>query len=68
MAMYRVTYRSMTASYGPNFIEAEDEFHAKRIFAGTAFSRSEFDCIHAEEISTADIQRALRANSHGEDD
>jgi len=51
MAIYRVFYQSMTARYGPRFIEAETEHEARRKFAGTAFSRREYPLIHVRRAS-----------------
>lgn len=63
MAIYKVTYRSMTASYGPRYIEADDEYEAKQKFAGTAFSRNEIGLMHARELSSSEIKSALDKNS-----
>lgn len=63
MAIYRVAYASMTARYGPSYIPAESELEAKRIFAGTAFSSSEFGCITAREVTEQEMTRALRQQS-----
>jgi len=63
MPFYRVTYSSMTAQYGPSFIEAEDEYHAKRIFAqhgGFSVGEQAF-CMTAREVSSKEIAEALRA-------
>jgi hypothetical protein len=57
MAIYRVTYASITARYGPSFIEADSEQAAKRQFAGTAFSAGEMGCITAREVSVREMQR-----------
>lgn len=59
MAMYRVTYQSMTATYGPSFIEAKSEQAAKEIFASKAFSRSEMSLMRARLCTSAEIRRAL---------
>ena len=59
--MYRVTYQSMTAFYGPSFIEAETEYEARERFAGNAFSKGEMSLIKASPVSERDIARALRA-------
>lgn len=56
---WRVTYHSMTASYGPSFIEAEDEHEAKRKFAKGAFSKGEMSLIKATPVSSRDITEAL---------
>jgi hypothetical protein len=63
MPMFRVTYASMTAHYGPSFIEAADEQEAKRKFAGTAFTKGELGCITAREVSTKEMQRALQLDA-----
>lgn len=58
--IYRVTYQSMTAFYGPSFVEADSEYEARRKFAGTAFSAGEMALIKARQISSSELQRALR--------
>lgn len=58
--IYRVTYSSMTAHYGPSFIEAASEYEARRKFAGTAFSKGEMSLIKATAVSATEIKRALR--------
>ena len=58
MAMYRVWYTSMTASYGPCFISADSAEEARRIFAGQTF-RNEMSLISATEVSALDVERAL---------
>jgi hypothetical protein len=58
--IYRVTYQSMTAFYGPSFIEAEDEYEAKRRFARSAFSQGEMSLIKATPVSASEIASALR--------
>ena len=60
MAMYRVWYTSMTASYGPCFISADSAEEARRIFAGQAF-RNEMALISATEVSALEVERALAA-------
>lgn len=60
MPIYKVSYGSMSATYGPNFIEASSEDEARKIFAGTAFSRGEMPLIHAREVSNEEIKRALQ--------
>lgn len=57
--IYRVTYQSMTAFYGPSFIEAEDEYEAKRKFAKGAFSQGEMSLIKARPVSSGEMRRAL---------
>ena len=61
--IYRVTYQSMTAFYGPKFIEAEDEHQAKRMFANGAFSKGEMSLITARPSS---LQEAMRAAKESE--
>lgn len=58
--IYRVTYQSMTAFYGPSFIEAKSEYEARRKFAGFAFSQGEMSLIRAVPVSTRDLQCALK--------
>lgn len=57
--IYRVRYSSMTASYGPSFIEADDEHEAKRKFAKGAFSAGEMSLITARPVSSEEMRRAL---------
>lgn len=59
--MFRVRYSSMTASYGPRFIEAESEQQAKRIFARGAFSEREMSLIKATPVGADEVAAALRA-------
>lgn len=47
---YKVMYQSMTATYGPRIIEADNEYDAKRIFAGTAFRKEEYGLIKVKKI------------------
>lgn len=58
--IYRVTYQSMTAFYGPSYIEADDEHEAKRKFARGAFSQGEMSLIRARPVSADEMRRALR--------
>jgi len=60
MAIYSVSYGSMTAHYGPSIIEADSEDEARRKFGGGAFSQRERCLISAREISTKEITSALR--------
>ena len=57
--IYRVVYRSMTAFYGPSFIEAEDEFQAMQIFA----RRGDFQmgCVEARKVSSEEIRKTLNS-------
>ena len=57
--IYRVTYSSMSASYGPTYVEAENEYEAKRKFGGTAFRREEYALMTARPVSSREIERAL---------
>jgi hypothetical protein len=61
--IYRVTYQSMTAFYGPSFIEADDEYEAKRKFAKGAFSQGEMSLITAKPVPASEVAAALR--EHG---
>ena len=60
MALYKVSYRSMTATYGPSFIEANSPEEAKIKFGGSAFTAGERAfCMTAKEVSVKEIQQAL---------
>lgn len=60
MAIYRVFYSSMTATYGPRFIEAESPGEAKRKF-GNCFTEGERAiCMTAREVSASEIAREIR--------
>ena len=59
--IYRVTYQSMTAFYGPSYIEAEDAYDAKRKFAKGAFSKGEMSLISAQPVSASEVAAALRS-------
>lgn len=64
--MYKVSYCSMTASYGPSYIEANSEHEAKLKF-GSCFSAGERAvCMSARPISESEIKRALN-KLHNED-
>ena len=58
--IYRVRYSSMTASYGPAFIEADSEQEAKRKFAKGAFSAGEMTLITATPATIREVQDAAR--------
>lgn len=58
--IFRVTYQSMTAFYGPSFIEADDAEEAKRKFARGAFSKGEMSLITAREVSARELAAAMR--------
>lgn len=60
MPIYKVTYQSMTATYGPSFIEADSEDEARYKFAGGAFSQREMPLMRAREVSAKEIAQALR--------
>ncbi len=61
MGIYRVTYQSMTAFYGPAFIEADDEDEARRLFAAKgSFSKREMSLIKARIASIRDVQQAAQ--------
>ena len=64
--IYRVTYQSMTARYGPNYIEANSEYEAKKKFAGNAFTAGEFSLITARQVSLNEMRSEMRSNA--EDD
>jgi hypothetical protein len=55
MSIYRVTYRSLTAFYGPKFIEADSAAEAKRKFAKGAFSQDEMVLIEAKPATVNDV-------------
>jgi len=57
MNIYKVCFSSMTAYYSPRFIEAEDEFEAKRIFANGAFSESEIRMMTVRKASLKEAQK-----------
>ena len=58
MPLYRVTYQSMTAFYGPQYIEADSEQGAKA--QCTAFSRSEWPLIQAVPVTVDEMRREMR--------
>ncbi len=61
MPMYRVTYASMTARYGPKYIIADSEYAARRRFwGGGAFTKGEMALIKATEVSEDEMIRALQ--------
>jgi len=62
MTIFKVSYSSLTAHYGPRFIDAEDEAEAKRIFANGAFSEGEMRMITARKASIKEAQ-----DSRGDD-
>ena len=66
MKTYRVSYGSMTATYGPAFVEAESEDEARYKFAGNAFSSREMPLVHAREVSVKEIAQALRRKDEDE--
>jgi len=60
MPMYSVSYGSMTATYGPSFIEADSEDEARRKFAGSAISQREMPLVRAREVSGREIAQSLK--------
>lgn len=58
--IYKVQYSSMTARYGPSYIEANSEEEARLKFAGTSFSRDELSLISARPISVKEIIEETR--------
>ncbi len=58
--IYRVRYSSMTASYGPSYIEADDAYEAKRKFARGAFSQGDMSLITATPVSSRELAEAMR--------
>ncbi len=60
MSIYKVSYHSMSACYGPSLIEADSEWEARRKFAGTAFSRGEMSLITAIPAGINEIKRVLQ--------
>ena len=56
MSIFKVSYSSMTAHYGPRFIEAQNEHQAKRIFANGAFSEGEIRMMVVRKASLKEIQ------------
>lgn len=59
MKLYRVTYQSMTAFYGPDFIEAESAEEAREKFGKGAFSAGERCLIRATPVSADEVRAAL---------
>lgn len=59
MPIYKVTYRSLTATYGPSFISAKDEDEARRKFARSAFTAREMSLIVAVKVSDDEITKKL---------
>lgn len=67
MALFKVSYSSMTAHYGPSYIEAEDEYEAKRKF-GNCFSDGERAiCMTAREITPKQAAREMAARMRDEE-
>jgi len=67
MAIYKVFYGSMTATYGPSYIEADSPEQAKRKF-GSCFSDGERAvCMTAREVSEKEIRQALHDRDNRED-
>jgi len=59
VAWFLVSYRSLTACYGPKCIEADSAYEARRKFAGTAFAEREMGLITAKEVTHRDILKAF---------
>lgn len=67
MPIYKVTYGSMSATYGPSFIEAETPEEAKMKFGGTAFSAGEQAiCMTAYEVKIAEALHTKQKNQDTE--
>jgi hypothetical protein len=60
MPIYKVSYHSMTASYGPGYVQADSELEAKIKWAGGAFSQSEMGLISAVVVNDREIIEALK--------
>ena len=68
MAIYKVTYGSMTATYGPSYVEADSPEQAKRLF-GSCFSEGERAvCMTAREVSEREIREALHNRDNKDND
>jgi aminoglycoside N3'-acetyltransferase len=59
MTIFKVEYRSMTAHYGPRFIDADDEYAAKRIFSAGAFSEGEIRMMTARKASLEEVRASM---------
>ena len=58
--IYKVSYHSMTASYGPSYIKAESEDVARLIFAKKGgFSSEEMGLISAHKLTPEEIIEKL---------
>jgi len=58
--IFKVSYASMTARYGPSFIEADSPEDAKRKFGRGAFTPGEQAiCMTAREVSAKEVCAAL---------
>lgn len=68
MPIYEVTYRSMTATYGPRYIEADSPDEAKRKFARGAFLAKEQPLISAKEITAKDLARICYDSEENKND
>lgn len=69
MAIYKVRYSSMTASYGPSYIEADSPEEAKRKFGkpGTFSEGERAFCMTAREVTLQEMKRALQNSDEGRD-
>jgi len=68
MAIYSISYGSMTAHYGPSIIEADSEDEARNKFGNGAFSQRERCLISARKISTREMASALREQNRRTED
>ena len=59
MPFFKVTYQSMTAFYS-SIIEASDEYQARILFKGSAFSENEMSLIRAKQLSLQELKRELQ--------
>jgi hypothetical protein len=67
--IYKVSYGSMTAHYGPSYIEADSEQEAKIRFGGSAFSSGERSvCMSARPISLDEMKREILKQAERENE
>jgi hypothetical protein len=57
--IYKVSYHSMSASYGPSYIQADSEQEAKLKFGSCFTSGERAVCMSAKPISDSEIRQAL---------
>jgi len=67
MAIYKVTYGSMTATYGPSYIEADSPEQAKRKFGNCFTGGERAFCMTAREVSEREIRQALHNKDNRDD-